>query len=190
MHLCIVPHNVVHIAPSCSCLIVFGPILTSASAWAWRGCSRWCASGWGAPRSPLLRNGIRGSTAPRGSACAATRALSGTNTTSCLSVRPLGPPVRLSRTSGAPLGTSPPAPGPTFHAAFRFTALHLSNRSGFQAPTIQEHVSNHVWTNLAKAFPSVSTMLGLFCRHGYGLSRVEGKPHATKLLIKTVTLAL
>jgi len=141
VHLCIVPHNVVHIAPSCSCLIVFGPILTSASAWAWRGCSRWCASGWGAPRSPLLRNGIRGSTAPRGSACAATRALSGTNTTSCLSVRPLGPPVRLSRTSGAPLGTSPPAPGPTFHAAFRFTALHLSNRSGFQAPTIQEHVA-------------------------------------------------
>jgi hypothetical protein len=42
--------------------------------------------------------GVRGSAAPSGSACAATRALSGTSITPCLSVRPLGPPVRLSRT--------------------------------------------------------------------------------------------
>ena len=68
-----------------------------ACAWDWRGCFRLCASGWVAPCSPPLRSGIRGSAAPSGSARAATRALLGTSTTSCLSARPLGPPVSLLR---------------------------------------------------------------------------------------------
>ena len=79
----------VHTYVGLACRLMLGETHIFASAWAWRGCFRWCAFGWGAPRSPLLRSGTEGSHAPRGSACAVTRALSGTSFTSCLRVRPV-----------------------------------------------------------------------------------------------------
>jgi hypothetical protein len=80
--------------------------------------SKTCASGWGAPRSPLSCRETRGSAALRGSACAATRALSGTSITPCLSARPLKPPVRLSRTCSRPHD----------HACFQSEPGHLGGR--------------------------------------------------------------
>jgi len=52
-----------------ACRLPLGVIHIFASAWAWRGCFRWCAFGWGAPRSPLLRSGTAGSHAPRVCLC-------------------------------------------------------------------------------------------------------------------------